>query len=189
MEPIPFGRDVLEQTDDELGKTLVAYWLSINAQKAGIEDQSALEDFAVMLVKRTADMDGDSVEFAVLESICRKACRGEYAVAGRMFREFVARNDGQFDLEELAKAGTKYILDRKKGGNKRAANDPRQEAKAKAFELWKERRAGKHPKLSTNVQFAIECMRRWEVLKSQSVICGWCTAWEKEARNPSLLAD
>ena len=62
------------------------------------------------------------------------------------------------------------------------ANDPVQAAKAEAFKLWQERHAGKHPKLGTNEQFATECMRRWPVLTSSKVICGWCTAWTKEAK-------
>lgn len=126
MELIPFARNVLEQTDEELGKILVAYWLNINAQRAGVEDHGALKDFAVMLVKRTADMDGDSVELAALESIYRKACRGEYAVAGRMFREFVTRNDNQFDRDELAKIGIPVKEGRKIGGRKGAATNKEQ---------------------------------------------------------------
>jgi hypothetical protein len=123
MKPIPFERDVLEQTDEELGKTLVAYWLSILAHRAGIEDQAALKDFAVNVVKRTADMDGDSVEFAALESIYRKACWGEYAVAGRMFRDFVVSDENLFDLRELAKIGAPVREGRKIGARKGAATN------------------------------------------------------------------
>ena len=62
--------------------------------------------------------------------------------------------------------------------------DPSQLAKQEAFKLWSERRAGKHPKLRTNEQFATECMRQWPVLTSAKVILGWCAKWAKEARSP-----
>lgn len=67
---------------------------------------------------------------------------------------------------------------------KRLKNDKdgKQAAKAEVKELWKERRAGKHLKLRTNEQFAMECMRRWPTLTSLKVILGWCTTWNKEAR-------
>lgn len=72
---------------------------------------------------------------------------------------------------------------RAKGGNVRAANDPRTPAKAEAKKLWLARREGKHPALSSsNVKFAMEVMRRWPVLKSQAAIEGWCAKWEKERR-------
>jgi hypothetical protein len=66
---------------------------------------------------------------------------------------------------------------------KRWASDPTQIAKAEARKLWNERHAGKHPKLRTNEQFAIECMHRWpEELTSAKVILGWCTEWNKAAK-------
>ena len=61
-------------------------------------------------------------------------------------------------------------------------NDPVQAAKTEATKLWQERRAGQHPRLRTNEQFATEVMRRWPVLTSSKVVCGWCTDWEKEAK-------
>lgn len=62
------------------------------------------------------------------------------------------------------------------------ARDPKQSAKVAVFALWQDRRAGKHPKLRTNEQFAVECMRRWPVLTSAKVILGWCTQWNKQAK-------
>ncbi|MEP6908062.1 MAG: hypothetical protein ABI858_08800 [Pseudoxanthomonas sp.] len=70
----------------------------------------------------------------------------------------------------------------KNGAASKLAKDPRQAAKAGAFKLWKERYAGKHPKLRTNEQFATEVMRLWPVLPSSKVICGWCTVWTKEQK-------
>lgn len=69
------------------------------------------------------------------------------------------------------------------GAAAKLANDPKQRAKTKAKKLWQERRAGKHPKLRTQEQFAAEVMRRWPELTSSRVICGWCTQWNKEAKS------
>lgn len=77
-----------------------------------------------------------------------------------------------------------FIEARRRGGRARHATDPKTKAKTEALKLWQERRAGKHPKLRTNEQFAIECMRRWPVLTSAKVICGWCTDWNKAAKKP-----
>lgn len=64
----------------------------------------------------------------------------------------------------------------------RLHKDPKQAAKGGALVLWNERRAGKHPKLRTVEQFAMEVMRRWPVLKSSKVICGWSAKWTKDVR-------
>jgi hypothetical protein len=64
----------------------------------------------------------------------------------------------------------------------RLERDPKQAAKAQSRKLWHERRAGKHPSLRTNEQFAAECMRRWPILTSGKVILGWCTDWNKAAK-------
>ncbi len=61
--------------------------------------------------------------------------------------------------------------------------DPKQTVKGEAFLLWQERHAGQHPKLRTNEQFALECMRRWPTLTSAKVICGWCTKWTRDAKS------
>lgn len=71
------------------------------------------------------------------------------------------------------------------GGKARHANDPKAGAKAAALTLWKERRAGQHPKLRTNEQFAMECMRRWPELTSVAVITRWCTEWNRKENSPS----
>lgn len=118
MEPMRFERDVLDQTDEELGASLIAYWLSINAVRAGINGPEVPKEFAVTLIDETAKRDGGSVEFAALQSIYRKACRGHLAAAGRMFREWVEHNERQFDLQKHAEASLRLAEGRKKGGKK-----------------------------------------------------------------------
>lgn len=70
-------------------------------------------------------------------------------------------------------------LAKRKGARVKLANDPKQEAKREALRLWLERHEGKCPKLRTVEQFATEVMRRWPILKSSTVICGWSAKWSK----------
>lgn len=71
---------------------------------------------------------------------------------------------------------------RKKGAANKLAKDPKQAAKAGALELWKERNAGKHPKLRRVQDFATEVMRRWPALTNAKTIEGWSAQWTKEVR-------
>lgn len=68
---------------------------------------------------------------------------------------------------------------KRRGAINKMKQDPVQAAKAGSFKLWQERRAGRHPGLRTNEQFASECMRRWPALTNAKVILGWCTDWHK----------
>ena len=89
----------------------------------------------------------------------------------------------QIHRETQAQFAKEFLRDERSiGGRRRAAKDPRSIAKQGAFALWQERRAGRHPKLRTNEQFATECMRRWPDLTSAKVILGWCTLWNRQAR-------
>jgi hypothetical protein len=69
------------------------------------------------------------------------------------------------------------------GGDAKARNNP---AKAESITaskiLWQEREDGKHPKLRTEEQFALEVMRRWPLLSSISATKGRSTKWREEAR-------
>lgn len=97
------------------------------------------------------------------------------------------RMDNEYQ-ERLVDRLARYQVDRKRGAATKLARDPKQAAKAKALELWKERQAGKHPELRTVEQFAAEVMLRWPVLQSSKVICGWSTEWTravKEGRTPA----
>ena len=76
---------------------------------------------------------------------------------------------------------------RRMGGINRHANTPVALAKIEAFKLWQRRHQGQEPRLRTVEQFATEVMKRWPVLTSPKVICGWSTHWtkaEKERKKP-----
>lgn len=91
------------------------------------------------------------------------------------------RGDVDKEVDRRVRANRTAIA--KLGAETKLARDPKQAAKAKAKKLWLERRAGRHPSLRTNEQFAIECMRLWPELTSLAVIAGWCTKWNKEAQS------
>ena len=86
----------------------------------------------------------------------------------------------------LAAMLTKNHEDRKKGGHKKLEKNAnaraKRVAKAGALELWIERNNGKHRRLRTVEQFATEVMRRWPILTSAKVICGWSAEWSKQVK-------
>jgi hypothetical protein len=85
------------------------------------------------------------------------------------------------DADEIAAAARSALA--REAQRARALADPKQAAKAGAMALWIERREGKHPRLRTVEQFATEVMRRWPVLQSAKVICGWSAEWTKLAQS------
>lgn len=94
------------------------------------------------------------------------------------------RLTGQIARETRASFGRQLLkVERIAGGKEKQRRSPKARAKAGAFELWKERYAGKHPKLRTVEQYATEVMSRWPVLTSAKVICGWSAKWSKEAKS------
>lgn len=101
---------------------------------------------------------------------------GDYSIClGDLWRS-AARENSRAQLLPEVISSELARMKAKKGhaGSEKAA------AKARALELWKERNAGKHPKLRTVEQFATEVMRRWPVLTSPKVICGWSATWSKQ---------
>lgn len=112
-----------------------------------------------------------------------------YAAVTMMFyeQESLLRKlwvDDHFFAQYARDRLTKAKADRARGGDRKREldRDGKQAAKTAAKELWLERRAGRHPKLATNEDFAREVMHRWPILTSAKVILGWCTRWERQAR-------
>ena len=115
-----------------------------------------------------------------------KADLADLVVEMRETLDFVRGQRQLADLEAdyLRSQGDAVANERARhAGFARAVKCPKAKAKQMAFVLWRERFAGQHPKLRTNEQFAIECMRRWPVLTSAKVICNWCTDWTKAAKS------
>jgi hypothetical protein len=61
--------------------------------------------------------------------------------------------------------------------------DGKQAAKQGVLLFWLERHNGKQRRLKTVEQFAIESMKRWPVLKSAKVICGWSAGWSRAIKS------
>ena len=116
--------------------------------------------------------------------LIREAFEGAlYNVSDDVYRRFNAL------LQRIPKiVTTRRVLSEQasKNGKKKLEKDPesrkKAEAKAGALELWKERHAGKHPKLRTVEQYATEVMHRWPILQSSTVICRWSAKWTKEVK-------
>lgn len=115
----------------------------------------------------TTDARYADAPFVAIEAIARAAM-----LFGVVAGDKLSEKD-RFALMNKARAGAAAKL----------KNDPKQRAKAAALRLWQERHAGKHPHLRTNEQFAMEVLRRYPVLTSSSVICGWCAMWTREAKS------
>jgi len=124
--------------------------------------------------------------------LCHAACRAALRSSDRLASTAADVAVQGHDVASALAAEMKPLADklkaykeaRRRGAATKLANDRngKQAARVEAKKLWQERHAGKHPKLRTNEQFATECMRRWPVLTSAKVICGWCTVWAKEAK-------
>lgn len=98
----------------------------------------------------------------------------------RRFKSDIARHLGPLLSEVVL---TIRERQRKETASKAAlARQPgKKAAKARVKAFWLERRRGMHPRLQTNNDFAIECLRRGEEFKFKTIL-GWCTQWEKEQR-------
>ena len=73
---------------------------------------------------------------------------------------------------------------RRKAGAITRDRGGKRDAKDCAKLLWQEWEDGKHPRIRTGTQFAIEVMRRWPVLESQKVIERWTREWTQERDDP-----
>jgi hypothetical protein len=76
-----------------------------------------------------------------------------------------------------------YSMQRRAGGLKKTAENETAKAKARAIResqlLWLEREDGKHPKLRTEDQFAMEVARRWPIISSISAIKKRSAEWRR----------
>lgn len=72
-------------------------------------------------------------------------------------------------------------LDRKRGAAAKLANDPKQKAKVKAFELWQDWQTGKALHKS-GAAFARHVMNKLPDLENQKTIERWVTHWRREAK-------
>jgi hypothetical protein len=87
----------------------------------------------------------------------------------------------------LVQANTNlYAAQRRSGGVNKQTQNATAMQKAKAIqesrEMWAEREAGKHPKLRTEDQFAMEVARRWPAIASISSIKKRSAEWRKEKK-------
>lgn len=94
-----------------------------------------------------------------------------------------AVNDASDELIELLKAVPSENA--RKGALAKLEKNPEARAKAAAIAaskvLWQERESGKHKKLRTEDQFAMEVAKRWPVIASIAAIKKRSSQWRREA--------
>ncbi|GAB2493185.1 hypothetical protein GCM10027084_02370 [Pseudoxanthomonas sangjuensis] len=120
----------LNKTDDEIGQWMVAAWVGMQAERAGIPLNRIPEEWATSLIAETAKIDSDSVEHAALESAFRKACAGDYETAGKMLRDYVEAGATDLAKDRLVGEALPILRGKRKGSPKGGATN-----KAKA-EGW-----------------------------------------------------
>lgn len=111
----------MELSDEELGDSILPAWLAFQAEKAGMPHEARTQTWARQLIAATAAIDSDSVPHAPLESMIRKACRGDFAKAGKMLREIMLARAERIVADKYAPAGIKQAVGRKRAGRKTAA--------------------------------------------------------------------
>ena len=86
LPPFP-TEEHFKQTDDELGRDLLAWWIAYNAERKGLDPYNLPLNIQERIVLNSMPMDGDSVVSAGVEKAIKRAAKGEYAKAGAMIRE------------------------------------------------------------------------------------------------------
>ncbi|MGH3711011.1 MAG: hypothetical protein ACRDRQ_23560 [Pseudonocardiaceae bacterium] len=183
-------RDIFEQATAYTPVDLVKMAFARPGPDLTAGERELIKEQAVELAKRRHDDLAQLAAALLHESLKIKSIFANFLHC--MYQEDKAKNSASAQRERHIQFQAEYILMQpqllasqraRTAAFAKLSNDPRQLAKAEARNLWQERRAGKHPKLRTNEQFATECIRRWPVLRSSKVICGWCTKWNKEAKD------
>ena len=116
MDLPSLSAEQLQQSDEDLGWWLLSTWIGYQAQKAGVPLDAIPSDWAAQLVEATGRMDSDSVTSAPLESMFRKACAGNFDVAGRMLRNYVRQGGETLVAQQYASIGIAHAVGRKRGG-------------------------------------------------------------------------
>lgn len=150
MNPrLPLSDDWQQETDEALGRWLVAAWVGHQADKAGISRGALTPEWANRIIVATLADEVDSAEDAALDNAIRKACNGQYARAGAMLREIVEGGAKGLVVTKYARIGINVAVGRKRGG-KKAANAAKADANAWQLQCVRRARAllhqGKSPR-------------------------------------------
>jgi hypothetical protein len=134
-----------------------------------------VDDLRDQLIRR-------SIEIVMLRRICRNIDFLSEVRNESLIREIDKTSQQAKELDELSGRIEEFRRHRIKGAEEKKRKDQKQAAKASVHEFWREWNDGKHRKIKTVEQFAIEAMRRWPILKSPKVIGRWSATWSKEAK-------
>lgn len=174
----------LEEMDSASGR------LSLSEHKYFKKRLARLEKWAL---KQDPRVLAELFSLAASEVLVRRKALRYGEMTSRMYVMAEALQKGMLDYQakiasELASKVAATTDARKRGIASKLAKDPIQAIKPHVLTLWKERDAGKHPKLRRVQDFAAEAMRRWPVLTNAKTIEGWSAKWTKQVKagdNPS----
>ena len=91
-----FPIEELESPDIELGVTLMAWWITYQAEKHGVGQITS--EIVKSIILATQELDCDNAGLAALEKALRLAAKGEYSRSGYLFRQFFV--NGGIDIFE-----------------------------------------------------------------------------------------
>ena len=124
-----------------------------------IDQLAEVAAFGLILFERLVQAETDKVSYEDYFWLHEQLCECAHHIAASQNRERVARRAA------IAKL----------------ANDPKQKEKVlvrECWDAWKNRPDSYKGKAA----FALDMLKKWESLKSQRVIEGWCRMWERETK-------
>ena len=103
---ITFQSEWLDLSDTELGEVLIDLWVAAQANADGIAIEEITPEYGNRILEITALLDGSEVvKNAALEKALRFAAKGQFGVAGKIFREHMQSGSIFFAAIDEAKTG------------------------------------------------------------------------------------
>lgn len=88
----PLTADDLDRPDDELGKHLLALFVSAEAEKCGVPIDSIPAEFAAAVIEKVLYIEAEYERHSSLEKALRKAASADFSTAGRLLKDNIRAN-------------------------------------------------------------------------------------------------
>lgn len=136
LPPFP-TEEHFKQTDDELGRDLLAWWIAYNAERKGLDPYNVPIEIQERIVFNSRPMDGDSIHCAGLEKAIKRAAQAEYAKAGAMIRELFADGIINSVCRDEAVTGRRRQIHNRKGKTKQKTNPTNKDMTMAEMRKWR----------------------------------------------------